>query len=145
MARLSTNMDLQRATFVESLYGSLKKQASKDLEDQSKLISLASSYMADGLEESECVELLMIDGLERSSAESYTALAMSNNSNDEMEGSSEYTFQFEDINGKLWSSFDIGHTVKASSDEEALTKTEEMLFSQPAYEGERIISVTRMY
>jgi len=136
-------MDIQRATFVESLYGELRKEATQALDEQDKLISLASSYLSDGLEEGECVELLMIDGLERDSAESYTALAMSNETT-HIEGLSEYTFQFEDANGKLWSSFDVGKTVKASSNEDAWTKTEEMLFSQSDLDTERIVSVTRM-
>jgi len=136
-------MDLQRATFVESLYSSLKKQAAKEIEDHDRLGTLASSYLADGLEESECVELLMIDGLHRDSAESYTALAMSNAPIDDA-GLSEYTFQFEDSSGKLWSSFDIGKTVQASSTEDAWTRTEEMLFSHPDFETERIITVTRI-
>ncbi|TRZ83334.1 hypothetical protein D4R86_00790 [bacterium] len=142
MTRLSTNMDLQRATFVESLYGSLKKQAAKAVEDHDKIVTLASSYLADGLEESECVELLMIDGLHRDSAESYTAMAMANALDNE--DLSEYTFQFEDSSGKLWSSFDIGKTVQASSSEDAWTKTEEMLFSHPDFETERIVTVTRI-
>ena len=143
MTRLSTNMDLQRATFVESLSGSLKKQAAKAVADHDKLVTLAYSYLADGLEESECVELLMVDGLRRDSAESYTAMAMSNASPNDM-GLSEYTFQFEDSSGKLWSSFDIGKTVQASSTEDAWTRTEEMLFSHPDFETERIITVTRV-
>jgi len=142
MTRLSTNMDLQRATFVESLYGSLKKQAAKAVEDHDKIVTLASSYLADGLEESECVELLMIDGLHRDSAESYTAMAMANAPDNE--DLSEYTFQFEDSSGKLWSSFDIGKTVQASSSEDAWTKTEDMLFSHPDFETERIVTVTRI-
>lgn len=135
-------MDLQRATFVESLYGSLKKQAAKAVEDHDKIVTLASSYLADGLEESECVELLMIDGLHRDSAESYTAMAMANAPDNE--DLSEYTFQFEDSSGKLWSSFDIGKTVQASSSEDAWTKTEDMLFSHPDFETERIVTVTRI-
>ena len=143
MTRLSTNMDIQRATFVESLYGSLKKQAAKAVMEHDKIIALASSYLEDGLEESECVELLMIDGLKRDSAESYTAMAMANSSmeNGDLD---EYTFQFEDSSGKLWSSFDIGKTVQASSTEDAWTRAEEMLFSQPDLETERIITVTRI-
>ena len=144
MIKPSTNMDLQRTTFIESLYSSLKKQAAHALVEHDKLRALASSYLADGLEEAECVELLMIEGLERNSAESYTALAMSNTEQDQIEGLSEYTFQFEDSSGKLWSSFDIGKTVKASSSDDAWAKTENMLFSSSGFETERVVSVTRI-
>ena len=143
MTRLSTNMDFQRATFVESLYASLKKQASKVVQDQEKFIILASSYLSDGLEESECVELLMIDGLERDTAESYTALAMSNEVRPET-ALNEYSFQFEDAYGKLYTSFDIGKTVKAANEEDARIKTEEIIYNEQDIEPGQIISVTRI-
>jgi len=137
-------MDFQRTTFVESLHSKLKKQAFQAINEQEKFVALASTYLSDGLEEGECVELLMIDGLDRAGAESYTALAMSNESAKNMKGLNEYAFQFEDLDGKLWSSFDIGETIKASNSEEAWIKTEEMLFNQSDLETERVVSVTRI-
>jgi len=143
MTRPSTGMDMQRVTFVESLHNSLRKQASKAIAEHKKYASLAKSYLEDGLEESECVELLMIDGLSREAAESYAAMVKSE-AEDTTSNLSEYTFQFEDEFGKLNSSYDIGKTVRASTDEEAWEKAEEILENGSQVEAQKLISVNRI-
>jgi len=144
MNRPITDRDVQRVTFVDALYSNLKKQAAVALADQQKLFTLASSYLHDGLEYGECVELLMIDGLSREAAESYVSKAMSQEELENVEGLHDYSFQFEDIDGKRWSSYDIGRLVKASSDKDAWNKAEEMLDSEPDLDLEKIILVTRV-
>lgn len=136
-------MDKQRIDFVESLHANLKKQAHKAILEHKKFVTLASSYMDDGLEESECVELLMIDGLGREEAESFTALAMSQKGQSK-ESQSEYSFQFEDSYGKIWSSYDVGKIVHASTDEEAWEKAEESLEDEINADAQKIVSVTRV-
>jgi hypothetical protein len=39
----------------------------------------------------------------------------------------EYSFQFEDSRGNIISSFDIGKTVRASSDDHAMIRAEEIM------------------
>ncbi len=112
MSRPSTSMDMQRATFVESLHNSLKKQATKALTDHKRFISLAHSYVNDGLEENECIELLMIDGLSREAAESYTTMAQTKESDAQIE-LMEYSFQFENNDdGTICTSHDINKVIK---------------------------------
>ena len=123
MSRPSTNLDIQRVMFVESLHNSLRKQATKALTEQKKFIVLAKSYIEDGLDEKECIELLMIDGLGRESAESYTTLVLTKES-DVNEGLSDYSFRFEDENDRVLCSYDIGKTIKAANDEQALEEAE---------------------
>ena len=142
MSKPLTNMDRQRVDFVESLYSSLKKQTVQAIADHKKFIKLANSYVNDGLEESECVELLMIDGLSRDASESYTAMAISKEGNEETPA--EYSFQFEDQEGKIYSSYDIGKTIHASTDEEAWTKAEEIIDEETVIEPHKILSVTRV-
>jgi len=144
MSRPITDRDVQRVTFVEALYSNLKKQAAVALADHDKILTLAESYLSDGLEQNECVELLMIDGLSRDAAESYVSKAMSQEELVADSGLYDYSFQFEDIEGKRWSSYDIGKLVKASSDEDAWTKAEEMLDADSDLELENVISVTRI-
>ena len=143
MSRPSTGRDIQRATFVESLHLSLKKQASKALKEQSKFISLANSYIQDGLEESECIELLMIDGLSREAAEGYTTMALNKEamSEDDM---AEYCFRFEDVDGRVVSSYDINKVIKAASDEDAWSKVEEYLYNESEIESQKLLSVSRI-
>ena len=133
MTKPSTGMDFQRAAFVESLYSSLRKEASKAIEDRQKFIVLADSYVKDGLEEHECVELLMIDGLNREAAESYTAMALTNEEGSE-NALPEYTFQFEE-NGKILSSYDIGKIIKASSEKDAWEKAQ-LVLDEEKYDSE---------
>jgi hypothetical protein len=135
-----TGMDKQRVDFVESLHNSLKKQAVKAILEHNKFVTLATSYMGDGLEESECVELLMIDGLDREAAESYTALVISKKGQSE-EILSNYSFQFEDGQGCVYSSYDIGKVIQAASDEDAWEKAEESLNETGV---QKIISVNRV-
>ena len=134
---------MQRVTFVESLYNSLKKQTAKAIDDHQKLIAKAKAYLNDGLDESECVEMLIIDGLNREAASGYVNLARTGNSDSE-EGLYEYSFQFEDVYGKVWSSHDIGKTVRASTEDEAILKVEETLSSDTDLEADKIISVNRI-
>jgi hypothetical protein len=139
----STTRDIQRATFIESLHNSLKKQASQAIEEQKKFITLASSYIEDGLEEVECIELLMIDGLSREAAESYASMALSEEvaTSDDL---NEYSFQFEDAFGKIWSSYDIGETVKASDEKSAVEKADELLLTSSTVEHSKVLSVSRI-
>lgn len=143
MTRPSTGMDMQRVTFVESLHSSLKKQASKAIADHKKYASLAKSYLDDGLEDTECVELLMIDGLSREAAESYADMVKSE-TEAVHDDQNEYSFQFEDEYGKVWSSYDIGRSIRASNDEEAWEKAEEILEDGTQVEAQKLISVNRI-
>lgn len=126
MSRLSTSQDMQRATFVESLHTSLKKQAEKAIVEQKKFITIAKSYVEDGLEEKECVELLMIDGLNREAAEGYVTMALSHKEEAAEDTIKEYSFKFDD-NGKILCSYDIGKIIKASTEEEAWEKAEQIM------------------
>lgn len=143
MTRPSTSRDIQRVTFVESLHNSLKKQASAALADHKRFVALANSYIEDGLEESECVELLMIDGLARESAESYATMALSQEEIKE-EQLPQYNFSFEDAYGKIWSSYDIGKVVEASNDDQAWERAEELLTSETEVEFQKVLSVSRI-
>jgi hypothetical protein len=140
MNKPSTNRDMQRLTFVESLHSSLKKQTVKAILDHNKFISLASNYVEDGLDDNECIELLMIDGITREAAEGYVLMAQSNK--EEVSDSQEYSFQFEDEYGKIWSSYDIGKTINASDDNDAWIKAEEML--NEIEDAQKILSVQRI-
>jgi len=141
--RQATGRDFQRATFVESLYTSLKKQAAKAELENEKFLKLAVSYLKDGLIESECIELLMIDGLNREAAEGITSEATNNTELDDKTGD-EYAFQFEDTTGKILSSLDLGRTVRAFSEKEAWDKAEELVSNIPDIESESIISVKKI-
>ena len=126
MSKPSTSRDMQRATFVESLHNSLKKQAFKAIQEQKKFAALAKSYIEDGLEEREGMELLMIDGLSREAAESYISMALSHKeASKDTEG--EYSFKFEDSSGRILCSYDIGKTIHASTDEEAWEQAEQIM------------------
>jgi hypothetical protein len=140
MNKQSTNRDVQRTVFVESLYNSFQKQAKKAITDYKKFVVLADSYIKDGLDESECIELLMIDGLSREASECYTDMALNKEASLE-DNLSEYSFQFEDGDGRLWTSYDIGKTVKAANNDEAWVKTEELLNDQDI-EASKVLSVT---
>ena len=140
MNKPSTSMDMQRATFVESLHNSLKKQATQAITEHRRFVTLASSYVDDGLDESEVIELLMIDGLSREAAESYTAMAKEGEIQDNLH---EYSFQFEDVSGRIYSSYDVGKTIRAASDEDAWAKALESLDDQEI-EPEKILAVNRI-
>ena len=143
MSKISTGLGMQRVTFVESLHSSLKKQATRAIADYKRFVTLASSYINDGLEDGECIELLMIDGLSRDAAESYTTMAQSKEA-ESHEDLDEYSFQFEDEFGKVWSSYDIGRTIRASNDEEAWVRAEEVMNSESDTEPQKLLSVHRI-
>lgn len=143
MKKNVTGREIQRVDFVESLYKNLKKQTRQAEAMQERWIKMASIYIDDGMTEEECAELLIIDGLNREAARGYAEMAVSN-LNGEC-GEFEYSFQFEDIDGRVWSSSDLGKIVKASSDQEAWTKAEDVIFSDIyECEPERLVSVDKI-
>ena len=137
-----TNRDMQRVSFVESLHASLQKQTDKAIDTHNRFMAIASSYISDGLTEAESIELLMIDGISREASENYVSLAMSEeNLKNEL---SEYSFQFEDDSGKIWSSYDLNKTIKASNDNEAWKMAEDMIDPDLEVCPAKIISVNRI-
>lgn len=137
-----TSRDIQRVTFVENFHKLLKKQEVKLAKEHAKFSKIAASYLLDGLTESECVELLMVDGISREAAEGYTAMAQANGGVEEGDPS-EYSFQFEDSNGEVFSSYDIGKTIHALSEDEAWLKAQKIL-SQSNMGADKILSISRI-
>jgi hypothetical protein len=138
----STSGDIRRLAFVEELYKQLRQQTQSAIEEHDSMIAKASDYLKDGVTEAECAELLVIDGINRDSAESYVKAAKSDST--ERDGLHEYSFQFEDVYGKIWSSYDVNQIIQASTDQEAWDKSENKIFSDPSIEPERIVSVNRI-
>lgn len=140
----STGRENQRTDFVDSLYKSLKSKTEIAVGKHNRLSTLAGTFLSDGLDLQECVELLIIEGgISREAANAYVNMAQSQSSI--IEGGDEYSFQFEDTHGRIWSSHDIGMTVRASSDEEAWEKAEESIFTNLAIDPDKVISVDRIY
>lgn len=143
MANLPTNRDFQRTDFVDSLYKNLKKQTASAIQDHDRYCAQLKEYIADGLEDSECIELLVIDGLTRNAASNYLNMVQSDNA--DVNSMPEYTFQFEDVYGKRYSSYDIGKTVRASTDDDAWFEVEKLLGNESdAFEFDKIVNVTRI-
>jgi len=145
----STNRDFQRMTFVESLHESLSKTLTNICDNQERFMTLATGYLSDGLNDEECIELLAIDGLKRDEARNYLEAAKSECDDLDVVESArnagdEYRFRFHDENGNLWSSYDIGETIYASSEKEAKKKAEQLIRKIEDFELDRIISVTRI-
>ena len=143
MANLPTNRDFQRTDFVDSLYQNLREQTASVIQEHQDFLKKAKEYIADGLEDSECVELLVIDGLARHAASNYLTKVKSEK--EDVESIPEYTFQFEDMYGKRYSSYDIGKTVRAFTDEDAMYEAEKLLSDEAdEFEFDKIVSVARI-
>ena len=143
MKGLSTGRENQRTDFVDSLYKNLKQKAKAAVVKHNKLSAMASAYLTDGLDSQECVELLMIEGnVSRDAAYAYVNMAEAQHS--VREEGNEYSFQFEDIHGKIWSSHDMGIIVRASSDDEAWEKAEEIIFTNLSVDPDKVVSVDRI-
>lgn len=144
MKKQATGRDVQRVNFAESLYKTLNKKTQEAKESHQRWMRMASTYLEDGMEVEECIELLEIDGLSKEAAKGYVNMAVYNEKGDS-DGEHEYSFQFEDSFGRIWSSSDFGRIIKASSDNDAWQKAEEVVFSDIyECEPEKIISVSRI-
>jgi hypothetical protein len=144
MKGLSTNRESQRTDFVDSLYRSLKQKTKSAIAQHNKLAAMASAYLSDGLDAQECIELLIIDGdISRDAANAYVNMAQAANAESHEDGD-EYSFQFEDVHGKVWSSYDVGMTIRAASSEEAWEKAEEIIFTKLSVDPDKVISVDRV-
>ena len=139
----STGIDIQRATFVDNLYKKLRQQTASAIEERERLVCMATSLVKDGLSDEESIELMMIEAeISREAASGYVIMSRQNEPI-ENEGD-EYSFQFADVYGKVWSSNDIGKTVFASTQDEAWEKAESLLFDDSDMEPQRILSVDRI-
>jgi len=138
----SASKDIDNVAFIDNLYKQMKKQTQAAINEHNRMVDMASMYLEDGVTESECAELLVIDGLNREAAANYVQAAKENVKS--LDGQHEYSFSFEDIYGKVWSSYDINHYVYASSDEEAWEQAETTIFADPSIEPERIVSIDRV-
>ena len=144
MKNTITSRDIQRDNFVKTLYANIRRKTKKAIIDHNKMASRANTYLNDGLDPNECVELLILDGLTRDAASNYVEMAQDKNSDSDnkiIQNTNEYSFSFEDSFGKIWSSQEIHKTILASSHEEAWRKTEELLNDSEEYESEKILSV----
>jgi hypothetical protein len=56
----------------------------------------------------------------------------------------EYSFQFEDNSGLVLSSYDIGKTIRASDDDDAWAKAEELLYNESSVDAQKLLSVSRI-
>jgi len=142
----------QRTLFVDSLYMHLKKEAQKVKEEYNKHASTARDYVESGLSESEAVELLIVDGLDRDAAKGYIAMAKDMGSgatgeDDKYNGykdHKEYSFVFEDVYGNVFTSHDIDKVITASSRKQAFRKACSLIGDDNDYEIQSILSVERI-
>jgi hypothetical protein len=133
----------QRTLFVDSLYSHLKKEAKSVKLEYNKFASLANDYVTSGLSESESVELLIVDGLDRDAAISYITMAQDMGV-EETEEDAEFSFVFEDSYGNVFSSYDINKTIFASTKEEAWKKAYSMTGDDSEDEIHNILSINKV-
>jgi hypothetical protein len=133
----------QRTLFVDSLYAHLKKEAEKVKIEYNKFASTAREYIESGLSESEAVELLVVDGLDRDAALGYISMAKEMGGSEDGEDK-EFSFVFEDIYGNVFSSHDINRTITASSNKEAFQIACSLIGDDNDYEIQSILSVERV-
>jgi len=133
----------QRTLFVDALYTHLKKEAEKVQDEYNKYASSAREYVTSGLSDSEAIELLIVDGVDREAAQSYITMAKEMGVSTEDEDI-EFSFVFEDVYGNVFTSHDINKTVFASSNSEAFQKACTLIGDDNEYEIQSILSVERV-
>lgn len=143
MKKIVTSRDLQRNDFVKSLYEKIHRNAVDAYKEHRKNAMKASSYLRDGLSPSECVELLILDGLTREASMKYVDMAEDAYEPEEA-GRYTYSFTFEDTHGRIWNSHEIGKIITADNDEDAWIKAEAFLGDDSQYESELIVSVDKI-
>ena len=137
-----TSRNEHHSDFIESLYNNLRKETEFVLNKKNQYVHKAASYVDDGLSDGEAVELMIIEtGLPREACEGYVCMASQNS----VESLDEFSFQFEDSDGKVWSSIDIGKNIYAENEDNAWELAEEMLDNELLSVGaERIISINKI-
>jgi len=138
----STNEDLSKSQFVQSLYRSLRQQTKNAISDHKKWMAKTAIFIQDGLDSEECEELLVIEGLSRAAAKNYVEMVQSDV--EKGGGLNEYSFQFEDAYGTVLGSYDVGKKIFASNENEAWEKSEEVVGNLDSNSELRLISVEKV-
>ena len=142
--RVSISLDGEQSKLLHSVRGFGNKEAEKVKVEYNQYASTASSYMRSGLSESEAVELLIVDGLDRDAANSYITMAKDiGDVNIVNEEEQEFSFVFEDSYGNVFTSHDIDKTIVASSEPEAFKKACALIGDDNQYEIRSIISIEK--
>ena len=136
-----TARELQRHEFIESLHTTLRRQTKQAIAGHEHFVHLAKAYLSDGLDPSECAELLIIDGVDREAASSYVDMVTDES---EEQNGSEYSFSFEDSHGRIWSSFEVGKVIYASNDDDAWQQAECLMDDDPELEIDKVIAVNKV-
>lgn len=137
----SENLDFKKADFIENFYKILKSKNQSAIKENQKNISLMKKYISYGLEEGECIELFVSNGMNRNIADSYFKLAKEQNF-DEQHNLKKYSFKFETEDQEIFNSFDIKKIIKASSYDEACDLAEKFLENSEDFSNCKLITVS---
>ena len=116
-----TPRERQRRDFFDGLSFELEKIAATTDSVNASLRDSAEEHFAKGAEAEVCIDLLILDGFSSRSARNYveTRVKAASFQEEETEGST-YDFMFRDHRGRLIRGSEIGRSVKANDDEQAL-------------------------
>ena len=142
MKTIITSNDLQRNDFITSLHEQMKVATKRDIHNHEAFLVKASQYMNDGLNTDECVELLIMDGLNRETANQYMKYASDNQ--DMNADEHKYIFAFDDVHGRIWNSHDVNLTIVAGNENDAWAKAEQLINERDDLEIESILSVEKI-
>jgi hypothetical protein len=110
--------------FFSNLHAQMDKMAGKL--HKSELFKAAKAYLGQGFSATEAEELLTMDGYDPDLIQS-CIVSLASDKAEPATGEHEWGFEVEDSYGRVSSSFDLGITIRAKNETEAMTKTEKIL------------------
>lgn len=134
-----TSRERQRRSFFDNLFRELDKMAAVTDSENASLRDAAEAYFADGVDGETCVDLLILDGFPTKSARDYVRTRVEAA---ELKTNATYDFMFKDHRGRLIRGMEIGRSVEATNDSEALSKATEIMSTvEPSVE---VIEVSKI-
>ena len=137
----SSANQVQSSIFVSNLREQMDKMAQSCRKNE--MVNRAHEYIRTGMSKGETEELLQLDGFDKLMVRSFME---NDNFSEEFadDMSQHWSFDIEDVHGRIYSSSDFGIVITAENEQEARSKAEEEVEKFSTIELDRVVDIYRV-
>jgi len=139
----ATSREIQRSIFSDSLFKELEAMERSTESRNTSLGIKAAEYRNEGLDPSDIVDMLILDGFPPALSRQYVETSTAASYIDMQEECPLWDFLYEDASGRIWRGSQLGMTVTGEDREEAI-KNAAALVASGDIQLERVIDAERI-